>query len=101
MTLPDMASLRRDMAEAEARLVAHVSGARRANVVLTGCFFALVAGLLTKSGWLAWIGLVGLVLGLLEVLRRVRLITKARDERLDLMMALAALASTPSEKAPE
>ena len=36
----------------------------------------------------------------LQVWRRIRLITLARDERLDLMMALAAVASTPSEGSP-
>ncbi|HJW09313.1 MAG TPA: hypothetical protein VJ483_06730 [Holophagaceae bacterium] len=100
MTLPSAQSLRKDLAEAESRLTAHVGGARRANVVLTGGFIAMVAGLLTKTAWLVWPGLAALGLGLLEVLRRIRLITQARDERLDLMMALAAVESTPGEDKP-
>ena len=100
MSHPSAESLGRDLAAAESRLALHVGGARRANIVLTGGFLATVAGLLTASPWLLWPGLAALVLGLAEVLRRVRLITKARDERLDLIMALAALASTPGEDKP-
>jgi hypothetical protein len=96
----DAAALRRDMAAAETRLAEHVSGARRANLVLTLAFLALMAGLLTGIRWLLWPGLVLLPLAGLEILRRLSLITRTRDERLDLMMTLAALSATPEKEAP-
>ncbi len=102
MTLaaPTAASLQRELAEAEARLTAHVRGARRANLLLTASLLALLLSLFFRVHLLPWIALVGLVLGIAEVLRRIRLITRARDERLDLMMALAAVASTPAGSEP-
>ncbi|HJU82722.1 MAG TPA: hypothetical protein VJ600_00785 [Holophagaceae bacterium] len=102
MTLapPTAASLQRKLAEAEARLADHVRGARRANLLLTLSVIALLMSLFFKVPRLPWIALAGLLLGAAEILRRIRLITLARDERLDLMMALAAVASTPSEGSP-